>query len=91
MSERYATEQSFGGQRASVCRQVCVKWDGWVSAGIVVAINGNRPIIRAMAATTSGPDTAFNLSREELPFAEVRAEADIATAPARCWFWPPRV
>lgn len=97
MSKHFATSEQYGGQRVSVGRIVVVKYKGEIAAGIVVSISldGRRPIIRALSgdAPDGSRDSAFGFSEGfgELPFAEVRSEEDIETAPDRCWFWPPRV
>lgn len=90
---RYATKQAFGGQRASVGRDVTVKDHGDILAAKVVGVSGDDlPILRIFGRMGSGSeDGGANHHREEISFADVRAEADIEKAPATCWFWPPRV
>lgn len=97
MSKQYATSTKFGGQRVSVPRQVTVKYNGEIYAGQVKAISsdGKRPIIRMFSdhSPDGRHDSAFGFNADDfdLPFHDVRSEADIEAAPDRCWFWPPRV
>ncbi len=95
MSKHFATAEKFGGQRASVARNVCVKRRGDIMMGVVVAISldGQRPIIRMLSdhSPDGRHDSAFGFTDVDLPFADVRAEQDIETAPEPSWFWPPRV
>lgn len=88
----YATKQAFGGQRASVGRDVTVKDHGVLHAAKIVGVNeyDDLPILRIFARVGC-EDSGANHHREEISFAEVRSEADIAEAPATCWFWPPRI
>lgn len=96
MSKHYATSTKFAGQRASVSRNVCVKYSGEIYMGVVKAISldGKRPIVRMLSdhCPDGSRDSAFGFSeRDELPFHDVKTEDEIAAAPDRCWFWPPRV
>jgi hypothetical protein len=95
MSNHYATSEYYGGQRVSVTRCVSIKYKGDIFAGIVEAISmdGRRPIIRLFSdhAADGRYDSAFGFDDGDLPFHEVKTEADIESAPDRCWFWPPRV
>lgn len=97
MSKHFATTIKYGGQRVSVPRQVTVKYKGEIYAGQVEAISldGKRPIIRMFSdhSPDARHDSAFGFSAgdDDLPFYDVKTEADIETAPDRCWFWPPRV
>jgi hypothetical protein len=95
MSKHYATSDKFGGQRASVARNVCVKHQSEIFVGVVVAISidGRRPIIRMLTdlAANGARDSAFGFHDGDLPFADVKSEADVDAAPEPCWFWPPRV
>lgn len=95
MSKHFATVEKFGGQRVSVARMVAVKYKGEIFVGVVVAItiDGRRPIIRMLTdiAADGSRDSTFGFSESELPFADVKTEQDIETAPEACWFWTPRV
>lgn len=95
MSKHYATSTKFAGQRVSVTRNVAVKYQGDISMGVVEAISldGERPIIRMFSdhSPDARHDSAFGFNEDDLPFADVKSDADIEQAPERCWFWPPRV
>lgn len=96
MSKHYATSTKFAGQRVNVTRNVTVKYNGDIYMGVVKAISmdGKRPIIRMFSdhSPDARHDSAFGFSeRDDLPFHDVKTEDEIATAPDRCWFWPPRV
>jgi len=89
----YATDKTFAGQRASIARNVVVKWDDEICAGIIVGVNlRDEPIIRIFGRSGSAAeDGAANRGGFELTFHEVKSADEIEKAPARCWFWPPRV
>jgi hypothetical protein len=95
MSKHYATSEKFGGQRVNVTRCVCVKYNGDIFMGVVEAISldGHRPIIRMFSdhSPDARHDSAFGFHAGDLPFADVKSEADVEAAPEPCWFWPPRV
>ena len=96
MSKHFATSEKFAGQRVSVTRNVAVKYNGEVMMGVVVAISadGQRPIIRMLSdhSPDGRHDSAFGFDASfPVPFCDVKTEADIETAPDRCWFWPPRI
>lgn len=95
MSKHYATSEKFGGQRASVGRVVVVKYKGDLFMGIVEAISldGQRPIIRMFSdhSPDARNDSAFGFDDADLDFIDLKTEDEIAAAPERCWFWPPRV
>ena len=96
MSKHFATSIKYGGQRVSVNRDVTVKYDGDLCAGKVVSISadGERPIIRMFSdqSPDGEHDSAFGFDTSfGVPFHDIKTEADIETAPDRCWFWPPRV
>jgi len=90
MKAKYATVQSFGGQRASIGRVVLVKIgvgqgdvEPVLAPGMIESIEeGDRPNIR----TTTGMRFAGGM----LDFAETKTEADIDSAPLGSWTWPPR-
>lgn len=94
---RYATQQIFGGQRASVGREVTVVEGGSVYSGKIVGINGkDLPIIRVCAASQSNQDKILNAVpglEEELIFHSCMSEQDLCgpKAPTSFWTWPPRV
>lgn len=98
MSEHYATSTQFAGQRASVGRVVVIRYKGDIFMGIVEAISldGERPIIRMFSdlSPDARHDSAFGFrpgDEEDFYFSPVTTEDEIAAAPDRCWFWPPRV
>jgi hypothetical protein len=95
MSKHYSTSEKFAGQRASVSRNVCIKYQGEIFMGVVEAISldGERPIIRMFSdhSPDARHDSAFGFSPEDIAFHDVKSESDIEAAPDRCWFWPPRV
>lgn len=95
MSKHYATCIRFSGQRASVGRVVCVKYNGEIYMGLIEAISpdAERPIIRMLSddMPPGHGDNSFNHGRLDLPYHELKGECDIELAPDGCWFWPPRV
>lgn len=94
--DRYASAQQFGGQRASVGRQVIVVADGQIAAGIIVAIGlDDRPIIRSFGLFPGGKeDSGWNASmrlEHRACATERELEALVAAKEPPAWCWPPRI
>lgn len=81
----YASEEKFGGQRASVGRAVVLRDDAGdeVEAGVVTLI----PADRRMTITSSLSGVDF----EDLTFVETKTEAEVDALPPKSWTWPVRV
>lgn len=89
---KYATEQQFGGQRASVGRSVIVVGDGQLAAGQIVGISVNdSPIIRSVAVVGSGEWKVVNTCAFREVLSATELEAVVETATESFWTWPPRV
>lgn len=95
---KYATDQKFAGQRASVGRVVLLaakKHDGsegvCLRAGMIIAISSkdDRPYIHDVAAGTCDWKepawTFFNVHQS------ASDEETLALMPIGSWTWPPRV
>lgn len=83
---KYATDQQFGGQRASVGRIVVVRTGRGIQAGVISEIYGDEPVIRVLSAHTN-PD----VSSEFFAFFEAKTEQELLGAPDGFWSWPPRI
>jgi len=81
----YASEEKFGGQRASVGRTIVLRdgLDEDVEAGVVTKIRSDGMI--NITSSYSGVD--YN----EFQFVETKTEADVDALPPRSWTWPVRV
>jgi hypothetical protein len=77
---KYATEQMFGGQRASVGRVVVIHTLHGICADTIDRIAGEAPVMK------------FNQGRlNEFTFHPTTTAADVEAMPPGCWTWPPRV
>ncbi len=94
---KYATEQKFGDQRASVGRVVIVitEDDGerLLTPGIISRIReDDTPLIRTVGSFPSGDDTLSDgKDWGGLVYREAVTEADIEALPVDSWTYPPRV
>jgi hypothetical protein len=94
MKTKYASVQSFSGQRASVGRAVVMKdGEGAIYSGQIVGISGqDLPIVRVFGCPgNASDDGAYNHSAEYLPHRGVSSEADLDREVGPFWCWPPRV
>jgi len=92
MSNVYSTTQTFGNHRAAVGRTVIVVDNGQTMAGVIVAVYGDYPTIRTLAADSSGKSNSLYGSRHvACPFKACATELDLANGTACFWTWPPRV
>jgi len=86
---KYASDKTYGGQRASVGRVVVVAtpYAGRVvlRAGIISSIlgDGDTPAIEVIGEDTDGKIVGT--------FVETRTGADAEAMPAGSWSWPPRL
>jgi len=91
---RYASHQTFDGQRATVGRVVIVMMTGGaVTAGIIACINGeDRPLIRTLEPFPSNDGTGgATPGWGPFEFFPSKSEADLDGMPDLTWTWPPRV
>lgn len=96
---KYATEQKFGGQRASVGRVVVLATDRHddksgmcLRAGVILAISSSKDI-PYIAAHASLKTTVGHIlpGDHEWKFVETRTETEVEAMPIGSWTWPPRI
>lgn len=94
--DKYASQQSFGGQRASVNRSVIVVADGQIEPGIIVGISSaGTPLIRTLGAFASGKGDSTYGASDRIEFQDCASpqalEESRRMSNAPFWTWPPRV
>ncbi|XXX79212.1 hypothetical protein WMF30_10600 [Sorangium sp. So ce134] len=95
---KYATDQAFGGQRASIGREVVVAErladeDGQLTGEVIIRagkidtihVGADRPVICTWSGNVYHPDGA------ELTFVPCTTQAEVEALPADSWTWPARV
>ncbi len=88
---KYATDKTFGGQRASLGRTVILVLGGAPYAGVIAAINEDDTIQFRDLDPEPGEDRGWGTGEDGLMFVDVKTEADLLAAPNRSWCWPPPV
>lgn len=93
---KYATEQKFGGQRASVGRAIVLatrKHDGkegtCLRAGTIRAVSSSQDL--PYIVVDGEPGDLVNKDDLGWKFVETRTESEVEAMPFGSWTWPPRI